>query len=261
MCDPSIHELLKEQTYRLQLLNLLPHLRDHLQFCLDHEDNEGWKDKIHIDVIIIGHGRIDRSFIPASSLTPSMDICDTILYSPWNCSLNGDAVCGIASGLIRLSDRQFYLNNVRARQPARVIPNTPRNWNSMRCSQTRVPLITLSPVRRSESGWARFEFLFRGGRLWRDGRVIIPLLYEHPSLQDVPLFMIILTLASLCMIGGMSATVHLGACLASDPQRPQNRAEWAAQYAYTEDNAVMSINSMDIDMDSDLVGVFRQMFG
>ncbi|CAL8307796.1 unnamed protein product [Merluccius merluccius] len=62
-------------------------------FLKKHIDEEEKKNHSNsVDITFVAHGAIRDSKIPASCLLPLSAITDVLLYSPWNCTMDFDAV-------------------------------------------------------------------------------------------------------------------------------------------------------------------------
>ncbi|KAL1268588.1 hypothetical protein QQF64_033951 [Cirrhinus molitorella] len=251
--DNSVVSWLQTFTCQIAFLNLLRFYLERLRYVLeDLREHHG----THIDIVFVAHGRIVADFMPAGGLAPVPTIRDTILYSPWNCKIDGSAAYSIAQGSINMMNRKFGSSD-------RFEPNSlPRHWNSMRQSRHNIPGILLSPLFPEEQAWAYFQELWRQRTMEIDSRVIIP--YVVPQRQvdifgEIPFYVFIFAASFILMLNGATATVHLAACLdrAGSAERP---VEWRTQYAYTNDGAVMSVNLDERNVNPAIFRAFRSMF-
>lgn len=246
------------------LLDMFHYLKEYI----DEEEKKNHGD--NIDIIFVAHGSIRDFMIPASCLLPLSSITDVILYSPWNCVINGDVAYGVATGRMMPQHRVFYCDNqyCHVRSEGHWPTNPPNHWNSMKnAGGQMIPNIMLSPLYPPKDGaWKRFEFLHdRCGPPGRN-RVIVPFILpaEKASLISVPFFVVTLALSLVLLFTRFKATVHLAACLgdrSAGQKFDQEYLEW--QYACTIDNTRMhsSLNLEDVHLNQDLYKAFKAMFG
>ncbi|RXN13483.1 complement C1q 2 isoform X2 [Labeo rohita] len=245
--DNSVISWLQSKTHQIEFTNVLRFYQESgiLEDLHKHRER-------HIHIVFVAHGRIVAEFMPAGGLVPVPIIRDTILYSPWNCKIDGSAAYSVAQGSINMSNRTFSS-----------LPNPfPNRWNSMRESRYNIPGIILSPFVPEEQAWTYFQVLWRQRTMEIDGRVIIPYLVRQNLVNafgEIP-FCVFLFAASFmpCLFEG-TATVHLAACLdrAGSPLMP---VEWRTQYAYTNDGAFMSVNMDQRNVNPGLFRAFRSLF-
>lgn len=246
---------LKTLSHQIQFLNLLTYFQKKLK--------NKKKCGGHIDIVIVAHGGITDTFMPASLLTPKPNIRDTVLYSPWNCFIDAFAACAIAEGWNNTEGRDFCYTN--SNQPVLFETNPlPDHWNHMQRSVHPVPMILLTPLQPDEPAWKEFEELRRQGHMDRDGRVIIPFLVPKDcveAFQETPFYIIIHALSYISMISNITVTVHLAACLGRGVSEPLQweMSLWLAQYAYTKNFICMTTRNRD-DMNSSLFRAFKAMF-
>ncbi|XP_056617250.1 uncharacterized protein LOC130432045 [Triplophysa dalaica] len=253
--DSTVVSWLQQPNHQTEFLNLIRFFNVNLIGLLkDLQEHQG----SHVDIVIVAHGEITDQFMPARCLAPS-PIIETILYTPWNCSIDSNAVYSIAQGTIRLRDRVFQnRNNNRVQFEPNPLPN---RWNCMRDSRPDIPMILLRPVVPEEEAWREFQALQSVG-MELDGRVIIPYIVPQALVNaygKIPLYVFIFAAWFILIITGTKATVHLGACLgrAGSTQRPQR---WRAQYAYTNDGTFMTANVDMVNVNSVLFRALRSMF-
>ncbi|KAK9963832.1 hypothetical protein ABG768_006994 [Culter alburnus] len=252
--DNKVVSWLQELAHQIEFVNLLTFVKTILS---EEEEEEVFKKTLN-HIVFVAHGRIIDQFMPAGVLVPTPNITDTILYSPWNCLIHSSAAFGIAQGLIKVTNRQFY-----DRKGVYCEPNPlPGHWNSMRGSLHNIPVILLSPVTPEEGAWTLFLDLCENRGMEIENRIIIP--YFSPknlvnAFGEIPLFVFIFVTSFILMIFGKTATVHLAACLgrAGSPPRPD---EWRTQYAFTSDGTVMTMNMDDRNMNSLLFRALRSLF-
>ncbi|XP_051717011.1 uncharacterized protein LOC127494867 [Ctenopharyngodon idella] len=253
--DNTVISWLQGITHQIEFVNLLRFFLENLAPILEDLTRP---DGGHIDIVFVAHGTIVDQFMPAGGLVPTPTIRDTILYSPWNCSIDSHAAFGIAQGNIQVTNREFY----NTRNTLYYEPNPlPRCWNSMRRSLHNIPGILLSPVTPEERAWALFHQFWMNRSMEID-RVIIPYVVPQNMVNafgEIPLYMFIFVTSFILMVQGKTATVHLAACLdrAGSPPRP---AEWRRQYAYTSDGTVMTMYMDDRYMNSMLFRALRSLF-
>ncbi|XP_048035675.1 uncharacterized protein LOC125261123 isoform X2 [Megalobrama amblycephala] len=264
--DSTVVSWLQGVTHQNEFLNLLRFCMEGLSPILNKYDSSHIHipehltrpDGRHIDIVIVAHGRIVDQFMPAGFLVPKPTIRDTILYSPWNCFINSNAVFGIAQGNIQVEDRELC-NNVYSE------PNPlPNHWNSMQGSRHNIPLILLSPVTPEDEAWKIFQKLWKNRDLNIKDRVIFPYLVPQDQVDaygEIPLLILISAISVILLAHGRTATVHLAACLghAGSPAMPE---EWRAQYAYTSDQTYMTVNLRDDkrNVNMDLLRALRLLF-
>ncbi|XP_067253015.1 uncharacterized protein [Chanodichthys erythropterus] len=253
--DPRVLSWLQGIPHQIEFVNLLRFVMENFGPIIEDLTRSGG---VHKDIVIVAHGSIVDQFMPAVGLVPLPNITDTILYSPWNCSIDAYAAFGIARGLIDMTNRQFY--NMRNRVYCDPYP-LPQHWNSMRESLHNIPGILLSPLTPEDNAWICFNHLLNSGVLFRERRVIIPYLVPQDQVKafgEIPLFILIFATSIILMIFGKTATVHLAACLghAGSPE------EWRTQYAYTlSDPVCMTMSMNDIrPITSRLLDALRSMF-
>ncbi|XP_067426918.1 uncharacterized protein [Thunnus thynnus] len=246
------------------LLDMFRYLKEYI----DEEEKKNHGD--NIDIIFVAHGSIRDSMIPASCLLPLSSITDVILYSPWNCVINGDAAYGVATGRMKPKHRKFYCANryCHVRNEGHWPNKLPNYWNSMKnAGGQMIPNIMLSPLYPPKDGaWERFVFLHdRYGPPGRN-RVIVPFILpaEKASLISVPFFVVTLALSLVLLFTRFKATVHLAACLGDRFAGQKFDQEYLKrQYACTIDNTLMhsSLNLEDVHLNLDLYRAFKAMFG
>ncbi|XP_051717013.1 uncharacterized protein LOC127494868 isoform X2 [Ctenopharyngodon idella] len=255
--DSTVISWLEGITHQIELVNLLRFVLENLGPLIKDFISPGGG---HIDIVIVGHGRIINQFMPAGGLVPTPTIRDTILYSPWNCSIDSYAAFGIAQGLIDVTNRQFYYtSNMLYYEPN----NLPQRWNSMRRSLHNIPGILLYPLTPEEEAWTFFHFLLNNGGLFTEDCAIIPYVVPQNMLNafgEIPLYILIFVTSFILMVQGKTATVHLAACL-DRAGSPPRRAEWRRQYAYTSDGTRMTMNMDDFrHISSRLLNALMLMF-
>ncbi|XP_048044481.1 uncharacterized protein LOC125267164 [Megalobrama amblycephala] len=251
--DSTVVSWLRKLTHQIEFVNLLRFYMESLEHIFEKLRRPGGG---HINIVIVAHGRIVDQFMPAGGLVPTPNIIDTILYSPWNCSIDSRAAFGIAQGIIEVTNRKF-------RNRLYCEPNPlPQHWNSMRRSLHNIPGILLSPVTPEDKAWAFFDCFWESRSMKISDRIIIPYLVpkeEVKAFGEIPLYMFIFLSSFILMLYGKTATVHLAACLdrAGSPKRP---VEWRRQYAYTNDGTVMTMNLDNKCMNSMFFSALRSMF-
>lgn len=102
--DNSVVSWLQTLTHQIAFVNLLRFYLERLIYILDDFHKHQGK---HIDTVFVAHGRTVAEFMPAGGLVPVPTIHDTILYSPWNCKIDGSAAYSIAQGSINMINRNF----------------------------------------------------------------------------------------------------------------------------------------------------------
>ncbi|XP_066513497.1 uncharacterized protein [Hoplias malabaricus] len=248
--NQSVISWLEETCNRVQLLNLLRFVRDHLLEYLEEETKR--RQRRHLHIVFVAHGSINEMFMPAAALVPTPSIIDTLLYSPWNCLINAVAACGIAEGSIRLQQRRFcMLDGGEANN------RYPSSWNAMRKSRYNIPVIMLHSMHPDDdNAWKTFVQL--GGNLYREDRIIVPYIMPIKG-PSIPFFVLVFATSFLLMITGVQATVHLAACLDRAGSSPKPE-EWERQYAYTYDNTYMTLDMNAMEMDQFLLEAMKSMF-
>lgn len=215
---------------------------DFLKKHIDEEEKKNHGNSVHIT--FVAHGAIRDSMISASCLLPLSTITDVLLYSPWNCSINVDAVYGVATGLIKPQHRVFKTKKC-AQIPDGVLTKLPNYWNSMKkAGDQMIPNIMLSPLNPQEDGvWAGFETLTKKYGGPESNRIVIPFILPAGSdcCQSVPLFVVTLALSLVLLSSRFHATVHLAACLSdlSDGHK-FDKDYLKTQYACATDTIMMT---------------------
>ncbi|KAI2660974.1 Apolipoprotein L4 [Labeo rohita] len=102
--DNSVVSWLQTLTHQIAFVNLLRFYLERLIYILDDFHKHQGK---HIDTVFVAHGRTVAEFMPAGGLVPVPTIHDTILYSLWNCKIDGSAAYSIAQGSINMINRNF----------------------------------------------------------------------------------------------------------------------------------------------------------
>ncbi len=249
--DNSVVSWLQSKTHQIEFTNILRFYQESVIL----EDLYKHRER-HIDIVFVAHGRIVAEFMPAGGLVPGTAIRDTILYSPWNCKIDGSAAYSIAQGSIRMENRNV-INLVHFE------PNPlPHHWNSMRQSRHNIPGIILSPLVPEEQAWAYFQALWTQRTMDIDSRVIIP--YVVPqflvnAFGEIPFCVFLFAASFVLMLNGGTATVHLAACLDRAGSSPMP-VEWRTQYAWTNDGAFMSVNMDERNVNPALFRAFRSLF-
>ncbi|XP_048044490.1 uncharacterized protein LOC125267169 isoform X2 [Megalobrama amblycephala] len=253
--DNEVVSWLRELTHQIEFVNLLRFYLERLSCILP---DLSTPDGDHIDIVFVAHGRIVDQFMPAGGLVPTPNIIDTILYSPWNCSIDSRAAFGIAQGFIQVTDREFYNTSNMLYCEPNPLPN---RWNSMQRSLHNIPGILLSPLTPEEEAWT--FFLLNNGGLFTKDCVVIPYVVPQNMVNAfgaIPLYILIFLSSFILMLYGKTATVHLAACLgrAGSPPRP---VEWRRQYAYTSDETHMTMSMDDFrHISSRLLNALRSLF-
>lgn len=220
-------------------------LVDMFHFLKKHIDEEEKKGHGRsVDITFVAHGAIRDSLIPACYLLPLPSITDLLLYSPWNCVMNVDAVFGVATGLMKPQHRVFKTRD-GTQISDRQLGQLPNSWNSMKKAGAQmVPNIILSPLKSEQDGvWRSFEFLTKKYGGPERNRIVIPFILPtgSDSFQSVPLFLVMLALSLVLMSSRFQATVHLAACLGDQSIHHKfDKKYLKTQYACTADNTVMS---------------------
>lgn len=214
-----------------------------------------------VDIVIVAHGAIQPHMIPARSLLlPS--IIDVLLYSPWNCLINANVVYGIASGSIKLMDRQFYHRSTLKWYPI----NPPHRWNSMRHSQLPlIPNILLSSLGDKGNDPAYQDYIRLVKSYGTPGKYMV-ICCISPFINEVPFLVVIFILSVVLSLCQYRARVHLAACLGKsqnqDPGWENVNAYLAQQYALTDNDIFMSIPEPKLSFeDRQLFQFFRSVFG
>ncbi|XP_043079689.1 uncharacterized protein LOC122354068 [Puntigrus tetrazona] len=210
----------------------------------------------HMDLVFVAHGRIVAEFMPAGVLVPGYTIRDTILYSPWNCRIDDTAAYSIAQGNIRIDNRNF--SNLRSFEPDPL----PDRWNSMLQSRHNIPGIILSPLFPEELAWGYFNEHWTRRTMDIDSRVIVPYVVPQflvAAFGEIPFCVLLFAASFVLMLNGGTATAHLAACL-DRGQSPERREEWRTQYAWTNDEAFMSVDMDERIMNPDLFRALRSLF-
>ncbi|XP_036415496.1 uncharacterized protein LOC118799636 [Colossoma macropomum] len=250
--DPIIVSWLETREHKTEILNFLRFIRNNLD-----KEIRGRNKRDILHIVFVAHGAIVDQFVPAASLVPA-NIIDTVLYSPWNCLIDACAAYGIAQGCIRLHQTRFLNWLTRAT----VSPNIwPRHWNFMSRPTPDIPQILLAPVGHKEPVWNEFQEI--GGSLQSGDRIIIPYLVPENLKINFPVLHIqtvIYALSIVLMITERRATVHLAACLGRNGT-PQMVKEWERQYAYTNDDTIMTFDLDEMTVDPLLFQAFKLMFG
>ncbi|KAK9963818.1 hypothetical protein ABG768_006980 [Culter alburnus] len=258
--DNRVVSWLQGVTHQTEFVNLLRFVLENFGSITENLIEPGRGD---IHIVIVAHGSIVDQFMPAGFLVPTDNIKDTILYSPWNCSIDSSAAFGIAQGNIDLTNRQFYNLNPEANNMVYYEPNPlPDRWNSMRESLHNIPGILLSPVTPEERAWAFFHQLWTDRSMEIEDRIIIP--YHVPqngvnAFRQIPLYMLIFVISFVLKFYGKTATVHLAACLDHAGSPPMSD-EWRTQYAFTSDGTHMTVNMDDRNMNPMLFRALRSLF-
>lgn len=197
-----------------------------------------------VDITFVAHGAIRDSVIPACYLLPLPTIADLLLYSPWNCVMNVDAVFGVATGLMKPQHHVF-----KTRDGAQIsegeLDQLPNSWNSMKKAGAQmIPNIVLSPLKSKQDGiWRSFEVLAKKYSGPERNCIVIPFILPagSDSFQSVPLFLVMLALSLVLMSSRFHSTVHLTACLGDQSVSHKfDKKYLKTQYACTADNTVMS---------------------
>ncbi len=249
--DNSVVSWLQSITHQIEFMNVLRFYQESgiLEDLHKHRER-------HIDIVFVAHGRIVAEFMPAGGLVPGTAIRDTILYSPWNCKIDGSAAYSIAQGSIRMENRNF-INLVNFE------PNPlPYHWNSMRQSRHNIPGIILSPLVPEEQAWAYFQALWTQRTMDIDSRVIIPYVVPQGLVNafgEIPFCVFLFAASFVLMLNGGTATVHLAACLDRAGSSPMP-VEWRTQYAWTNDGAFMSVNMDERNVNPALFRAFISLF-
>lgn len=220
-------------------------LVDMFHFLKKHIDEE--EKKSHgdsVDITLVAHGAIRDSLIPACYLLPLPTIADLLLYSPWNCVMNVDAVFGVATGLMKPHHRVFK-NRDGVQISDGELGQLPNSWNSMKKAGAQmIPNIVLSPLKSKQDGvWRSFEVLANKYGCPERNRIVIPFILPtgSDSFQSVPLFLVMLALSLVLMSSRFHATVHLATCLGDQSVSHKfDKKYLKTQYACTADNIVMS---------------------
>ncbi|XP_048035677.1 uncharacterized protein LOC125261125 [Megalobrama amblycephala] len=253
--DSTVVSWVQESAHQIEFVNLLRFVMRNFGPTIENLTRPGGG---HIDIVFVAHGRIVDQFMPAGVLVPTRNIHDTILYSPWNCAIDAYAAFGIAQGLIKVTNRQFY--NMRNRVYCDPYP-LPDRWNSMRGSPHDIPMILLSPVTPKDAAWNLFNFLLNSADLFTGDRVIIPYLVPQDLVDayaEIPLYMFIFLTSFILMLFGKTATVHLAACLVHAGSTVE---WWRRQYAYTlSDPTCMTMNMDFRPITSKLLDALILMF-
>ncbi|XP_048035676.1 uncharacterized protein LOC125261123 isoform X3 [Megalobrama amblycephala] len=242
---------------QIQFVNLLRFVLNFLNSSSVNLIEPGGND---IDIVFVGHGRIVDQFMPAGGLVPTPTITDTILYSPWNCSIDPNAAFGIAQGFIQVANREFHNTNANM---VNYEPNPlPQRWNSMRGSLQNIPGILLAPVTPADNAWAPLLEFWSNRTMEIEDRVIMPYVVPQDQVNafgEIPLYIFIFAASVILMDHGKTATVHLVACLGRGGSIPMP-AEWRTQYAYTSDGTYMTMNIGNRNMNSLLFSALRPLF-
>lgn len=219
----------------------LVYMYDFLKKHIDEEEKKNHGSSVHIT--FVAHGAIRDSMIFASCLLPLSTITDVLLYSPWNCSMDADAVYGVATGLIKPQHRVFKTKK-HAQIPNGVLTKLPNYWNSMKkAGDQMIPNITLSPLKPQEGIWTRFETLTKKHGGPESNRIVIPFILPAGSdcCQRVPLFVVTMALSLVLLSSRFHATVHLAACLNDHSDGHKFDKDYLKiQYACTTDNVTMT---------------------
>ncbi|XP_049336880.1 uncharacterized protein LOC125802540 [Astyanax mexicanus] len=211
-----------------------------------------------LHIVLVGEGSFNNQVCPAELLIPGDSITDTILYSPWNCSIDANVAYGIATGDLQLQHRHFWNNQAMEQQQ----PQVPDHWNSIRAQhQEFVPEIILGPITANAD---LITALADWINLYNRNRIIIPyaaggnLAHWLPS---VPLYQIIGAIAVLLkIIPPHKATIHLAADLEYGEAAQPNVERLNAQYVYTPAGTVMTTQNMQFTEFPRLYDVFRTIF-
>ncbi|XP_048044485.1 uncharacterized protein LOC125267167 [Megalobrama amblycephala] len=254
--DSTVISWLQGATCQIEFLNVLLFVLEN--FGSIPEDLTR-PDGRHIDIVFVAHGSIVDQFMPAGFLVPTPTIRDTILYSPWNCSIDSSAAFGIAQGNIQVTNREFYNTSNRLYCEPDPLPD---HWNCMRESLHNTPGILLSPVTPEDEAWAFFHQFWMDRSMEIEDRIIIPYLVPQNmvnAFRQIPLYMFIFVISFVLMLSGKTATVHLAACLNRREESTLMPDEWRTQYAFTSDGTVMTVN-MVTEMNSRLFIALRSLF-
>ncbi|XP_077053700.1 uncharacterized protein LOC143706042 [Siphateles boraxobius] len=254
--DNTVLSWLQTVTHQIEFVNLLRFLLENLDPIFDDLTNPSGVD---IDIVIVAHGSIVAEFMYAGGLVPTPNIRDTILYSPWNCSIDSNTAFAIAQGFIRVTNREFYNNSNIAHCEPNPLPD---HWNSMRGSLHNIPGILLAPVTPEERAWDFFQQFWENRGMEVEDRVIIPYVVPQNmvnAFRQIPLYMFIFVTSFILMRYNKTATVHLAACLGREgsPLRP---VEWRTQYAYTSDGTVMTVNMENRNMNTVFFRALSSLF-
>ncbi|XP_048042515.1 uncharacterized protein LOC125266088 [Megalobrama amblycephala] len=103
--DSTVVSWLQREINQIQFVNLIRFFMERLGPYLPKSREDGAS---HTHIVFVGHGTLADQFMPAGGLVPLPSITDTILYSPWNCSIDACAASAIAHGLIQVTNRTFY---------------------------------------------------------------------------------------------------------------------------------------------------------
>ncbi|KAE8282664.1 hypothetical protein D5F01_LYC18051 [Larimichthys crocea] len=236
--DPDVKNWLRENVFSVEFFYLV----DMFNYVKKELDKKKKKmDCGEIDIIFVAHGGIDGFMMSARTLLPLPTIKDVLLYSPWNCLINGGVAYGIATGSIRPWHRMFVCAQrgcsvpSNGHQPLR----STSGWNSMRAAAGLIPKISVSPITSSEDGaWKSFEFLQAQHGQPERNRIVIPFIVPGAISLKIPFFVVTLALALVLFFSRYRATVHLAACLGRD-KNTFFGPEILEQYTYTIDNTLM----------------------
>ncbi|KAG9276815.1 hypothetical protein AMEX_G9166 [Astyanax mexicanus] len=217
-----------------------------------------------LHIVLVGEGSFNDQVRPADWLIPGSCITDTILYSPWNCSIDAKVAYGIAWGDLELCHRHF--ENYQA--PMQQQPQVPDHWNSIRAHPRQpVPEIILGPM-KSTADWLTHSLASDDQkRLYCTyTRFIIP----YPpggaladSLPEMPLYKIIGVIEILLKaIPPHEATIHLAADFKYRGDTQPDVEMLNDQYAYTPAGTVMTTQNVQFNKPKFpmLYGLFRSMF-
>ncbi|KAG8000853.1 hypothetical protein GBF38_018119, partial [Nibea albiflora] len=216
--DPDVKNWLRGNVSSVAFFHLV-NMFNYLEKELDKKKDK--TDRQEIDIIFVAHGEIDGFMMSAQTLLLLPTITDVLLYSPWNCLINGGVAYGIATGSIQPSHRMFVCAQrgcpipTKGHQPNR----STFNWNSMRVAAGLIPKIYVSPITSPEDGaWTRFVFLQTQHGQPERNRIVIPFIVPKVISLKIPFYVVTLALSLVLIFSRYRATVHLAACLGRDEE-------------------------------------------
>ncbi|XP_072534773.1 uncharacterized protein [Salminus brasiliensis] len=190
-----------------------------------------------LHIVLVGDGSFTDQIHPVIWLVPLDTISDTVLYSPWNCSIDAKVAYGISTGGIQPKHRAF-----RRRSPEMEHQERPPNWNCMRAQyQNHIPEIILGPKRTFSDDVRQLGDIANVKELLKKHNRLV-ILYE---LNDgLPLYQIIGVIAFLLrFMPPYKATIHLAAGLEYRGPASPNVQMLREQYAYTPEGTMMTLKN------------------
>ncbi|XP_072534774.1 uncharacterized protein [Salminus brasiliensis] len=255
---PEIYQILSKLVHvakgAVLCVNLIRYFYKQLTQNLDESGIELGDGGLHI--VLVGDGSISDQVRPANWLVPLDTISDTVLYPPWNCSIDAKVAYGISTGGIQPEHRAFSQEIE--------VEHLPDQWNFMRAEQTHpVPEIILGPM-TAKADWSTQLMALADSFavLRRRKRFIIP----YPPggadwLPKEPLDEIIAVIAVLLMVlPPYKATIHLAAGLKYRGPASPDMETLMEQYAYTPDGTMMTTQNLQFTEYPMLYSVLRSMF-